>query len=167
MNTKRAVAFILFCIFLGISMGFSQFEKTPNGLELLWTKVTMGEKSPEYQTFIITIAIKNVSDSNITILTENLQDDLWRYKDKPWELHIDLSALQKENDTILIPLLSKYSPVTMKPGGTTAIRHVYKDRKNVKKAIVVLDMCNPVSDRYHTWRGRLRSELLVIKDAKE
>jgi hypothetical protein len=89
------------------------------------------------------------------------------YKDKPWELHIDLSALQKENDTILIPLLSKYSPVTMKPGGTTAIRHVYKDRKNVKKAIVVLDMCNPVSDRYHTWRGRLRSELLVIKDAKE
>jgi hypothetical protein len=167
MNTKRVGVFLLFALFFCASRGVSQFEEAPDGLALLWTTATAGEPSSEFQNIVITMAVKNVSDSNIVILTENLQDDLWMYKEKPWELHLDLSAFQKENDTILIPLLSTYAPVTVKPKEVTTIRHVYKDRKHVKEAVIVFDMCNPVCDRYHTWSGRLRSKLLLFKGTGE
>jgi hypothetical protein len=152
------------------SGGVQPFDQTPNGLELLWSELTMGKQSPDFQNLIVAIAVRNISDSEITLLTENLQDDLVNYKDrpeKPLEIHIDFNAFIMENGKDIIPPLSAFSPLTLKPDGTTIIRHICKVHRIVKEAIVVFDMFSPVSDRYHTWKGRLRSGLVSVKYTKE
>jgi hypothetical protein len=150
----------------GVSPDHMPFEQVSNGLEMLWAKVTKHKQSPEYQSLLVTFAVRNISDSKVTILTDNLQDDLVSYKewpDKPREIHIDYTAIKMENNREIIPPLSTFSPATLKPGGTIIIKHIYKDFKNVKKAIVVFDMFNPVTDLYHTWKGRLRSDLVTVE----
>jgi signal recognition particle subunit SEC65 len=170
LNIERVVLLIVFSVAFGFSTGVSQFEEVPNGLELLWAKVAMGEQSSEYRNLNMTIAVKNISASEITLLTENLQDDLVNYKDwpdKPWEIHLNFMAFQIDsNNQYLIPPVSTFSPVTLKPGEATIIKHTYKDHKNMKKAVVVFDMLSPVNDRYHTWSGRLRSGLISFKYTK-
>ncbi len=107
--------------------------------------------------------VKNVSDSTLTVLTKNLQDELYIYTDHPKELSLCLSVSRIIDGVKAIPSLYDFSPVILNPGETAEIEHFYTDKRDLKEIVLVYDMLNDWSKRFNTYRGRVKSEVIKIE----
>lgn len=97
------------------------------------------------------------------MLTKNLQNLFWDYKEPPKELHFDIASLQIKDGEPVIPSLDFYAPRSIKPDEEVELNQEYVDRKGIKAVVLVYDMLNKVSEKYGTWQGRIKSSLVVIE----
>ena len=160
---KHFITILAITFFLA---GFAQAAEqrdTSNGLEVVKVFVMTDSKGISKDDLIILLYVKNVSDFPITLLTHNLQDELYLYADRPKELSLNLSTSKSIDGAKVIPSLWDFSPVIINPKEIAEIGHFYKDKRDLKEIVVVYDMLNEWSERFNTWKGRIRSEVIEIK----
>jgi len=140
----------------------SRSSLVSNGLEFGTVTATSEVEPSNLQRISFKFTLRNVGKANLKVLTKNFQTEFWNYKDPPKELHITISALPIQNGQAVHPPLTHFSPVTLKPGESIAIKQDYLDRKGIKDVALVYDMLNSTSEKYGTWRGRIRSPVVSV-----
>lgn len=131
-----------------------------NGLEFGTVTATSEVGPSNSKRISFKFTLRNMGKASLTVLTKNFQIEFWNYKDPPKELHITLSALPMQNGQVVHPPLTHFSPVTLKPGESVAIQQDYIDRRGIEDVALVYDMLNSTSEKYGTWRGRIRSPVV-------
>lgn len=159
---RLAVVLCLGAVITSARSAESRPSLVSNGLEFgtLTATSEVGPSNSKRISFKFTL--RNMGKASLTVLTKNFQTELWNYKDPPRELHITLSALPMHNGQVVHPQLTHFSPVTLKPGESVAIQQDYIDRRGIKDVALVYDMLNSTSEKYGTWRGRIRSSVVSV-----
>jgi hypothetical protein len=163
----RLVASI--AILLAIKAAWSAESRSslvPNGLEFGSVKAIANPESPKLRRISFRFTLHNVGMSSVTVLTQNLQSELWDYKDPPKELRITISALPVQNSRSIHPPLAHFSPINLKPGGAVELEKDYLDRKGITDVVLVYDMLNSTSEKYGTWQGRIKSAAVRISGTR-
>ena len=155
---------ILVAIFLMLSPGLlmTQEANTNNGLEIVRALIVTDPSGDDRDDLRVLIYVKNTGRKTITVLTRNLQHEIFLYEDRPKELHITLSTSRTINGSSVILSLPFLAPVELHPGEVAEIEHFYTDTKDLKEVIIVYDMMNIWSKRFNTWQDRIRSEKVEI-----
>jgi hypothetical protein len=155
---------ILVVIFLILSPGslVTQETKSNGDLEIAKALIVTDPSGDDRDDLKVLIYVKNTGRKTITVLTRNLQHEIFLYEDRPTELHITLSTSPTINGSSVILSLPFLAPVELHPGEVAEIEHFYTDTKDLKEVIVVYDMMNIWSKRFNTWQDRIRSEKVEI-----
>ncbi len=155
---------ILVVIFLILSPGslVTQETKSNSDLEIAKALIVTDPSGDDRDDLRVLIYVKNTGRKTITVLTRNLQHEIFLYEDRPKELHITLSTSPTINGSSVILSLPFLAPVELHPGEVAEIEHFYTDTKDLKEVIIVYDMMNIWSKRFNTWQDRIRSEKVEI-----
>ena len=140
----------------------SRSSLVPNGLELGSVTAIANRESPHLRRISFQFTLRNVGMTKVTVLTRNLQSEIWDYKDPPKELHITISALPVQNGQKVHPPLAHFSPLNLKPGESVELKQDYLDRKGLRDVVLVYDMLNSTAEKYGTWRGRIKSSVVSV-----
>lgn len=114
------ILLMILSLFVQLSFGANQ-EDINNGLQIIDALAATNPKGTNENDLIIVIYVKNISESPITVLTQNLQDEIFLYEDRPKELHICLSASQLVAGAKVIPSFYDFFPVNLNPGEIAGI----------------------------------------------
>ena len=155
---------ILVVIFLILSPGslVTQETESNSDLEIAKALIVTDPSGDDRDDLRVLIYVKNTGRKTITVLTRNLQHEIFLYEDRPKELHITLSTTPTINGSSVILSLPFLAPVELHPGEVAEIEHFYTDTKDLKEVIIVYDMMNIWSKRFNTWQDRIRSEKVEI-----
>ena len=155
---------ILVVIFLILSPSslVTQETKLNSDLEIAKALIVTDPSGDDRDDLRVLIYVKNTGRKTITVLTRNLQHEIFLYEDRLKELHITLSTSPTINGSSVILSLPFLAPVELHPGEVAEIEHFYTDTKDLKEVIVVYDMMNIWSERFNTWQDRIRSEKVGI-----
>jgi hypothetical protein len=160
---SQLLAMIAFLVAIeGAWSAESRSSLVSNGLELGNVTATSDRESPNLRRISFQFTLRNVGITKVTVLTRNLQSELWDYEDPPKELHITISALPVRNGQQVHPPLAHFSPVNLKPGESVELKQDYLDRKGIGDVVLVYDMLNSTAEKYGTWRGRIKSSVVSV-----
>ena len=161
---KYHVTILVTILILSVRYSFAIEPKdTSNGLEIVKTFITTNPDSSNINNLRIRLYVKNVGTSTSIVLTRNLQHEFYLNKDKPIEISINLSTSKVIEGSRVILSLPYLSPVTLAPGEIAEIIHLFSDKRDLKEIVVIYDMLNEWSDRFNTWKGRIKSVPIIIR----
>lgn len=153
-------------LFIAILFGAADAQDEAKGLKTVRAGVVGDRNGTTPDDLRVHLWDKNVGETDITVLTRNLQITLFNHTDKPKEFSIDLSLQRNIDGSPVIPSLSDLSPVTPKPGEVAEIQLAYRGRKDLERVVVVCDMRNDLAERFDAWDGVVRSEVVKVHRAK-
>ena len=114
---------ILVVIFLILSPGslVTQETKSNSDLEIAKALIVTDPSGDGRDDLRVLIYVRNTGRKTITVLTRNLQHEIFLYEDRPIELHITLSTSPTINGSSVILSLPFLAPVELHPGEVAEI----------------------------------------------